>query len=81
MTDHVHDWQPLQGQFNRYTCACGSSGYRTRSGEFKGQIVAHKDAKTQTKYTTPPTETTARPTGGPSSNAPGGRRLGSGHWK
>ena len=38
MSDHVHDWQPIEGECAKYACTCGATGYRARGG-----IREHKE--------------------------------------
>jgi hypothetical protein len=48
MTAHDHDWQPQPGETACYLCACGSTGYRSRTGA----IAEHKNKrKTQQQWT------------------------------
>jgi hypothetical protein len=42
MSEHAHEWKPVPGEFQRYRCACGDTGYRAASGPNKGKIVPHK---------------------------------------
>jgi hypothetical protein len=38
MTEHCHDWKPIDGRMGQYHCACGRTGFRGRHG----LIVEHK---------------------------------------
>lgn len=44
MTDHVHDWQPVEGLTARYRCACGAWG-RRRGGAIVEQATAPYNAR------------------------------------
>lgn len=35
--EHVHTFEPWEGEMGVYRCACGASGYRR-----DGEVVAHK---------------------------------------
>ena len=41
MTDHAHDWRPVEGAAARYQCPCGAWGRRSTSRG--GAIVAQKN--------------------------------------
>lgn len=40
VTDHVHDWRPVEGGTARYRCQCGTWGRRPSRG---GAIVPQKN--------------------------------------
>lgn len=35
MSEHEHDWTPIQGDCGQYECTCGALGYRAGDGRIR----------------------------------------------
>jgi hypothetical protein len=35
VSEHAHDWKPIEGERGRYGCACGELGWRDRTGAMR----------------------------------------------